>query len=88
MIVVNEVRKRDGELEGLEQRMPEQLSGGQRQRVAFGRALAVRPHMGANSGTRCSRRTPLYLRCFFSISAVWCRASRTAGTWLIALSSP
>jgi ABC-type sulfate/molybdate transport systems ATPase subunit len=33
------------ELEGLEQRMPEQLSGGQRQRVAFGRALAVRPQL-------------------------------------------
>ena len=29
-----------------------------------------------------------YFRCFFNISAVWCRASRTAGTWLIALSSP
>src|SRR5438093_6684380 len=30
----------------------------------------------------------LHFRCFFSVSAVWCRASRTAGTWLIALSSP
>src|SRR5262245_48813100 len=29
-----------------------------------------------------------YFRCFFNISAVWCNASRTAGTWLIAFSRP
>jgi putrescine transport system ATP-binding protein len=33
------------QLEGLEQRRPDQLSGGQRQRVALARSLALRPRM-------------------------------------------
>lgn len=29
-----------------------------------------------------------HFRCFLSISATWCSAFRTAGTWLIAFSRP
>src|SRR5262245_54322865 len=52
--------------------------------IGYGRPAHREPASGRSRGGLQRR----HRRCFRSITAVWCKASRTAGTWLIALSRP